>query len=72
MPVWVLRNGFQFSLGNAALGIEPSEHAAARAGPGIYEIADLPIPASATWTITIAALVSAFDRRIVTTEVPIR
>jgi len=60
------------SLGNAALGIEPSEHAAARAGPGIYEIDDLSIPASGNWTFSIAALVSDFDRRIVTTEVPIR
>jgi len=62
----------KLSLGNAALGIEPSEHAAVRAGPGVYEIADLPIPVSGTWTISIAALVSDFDRRIVTTEVPIR
>jgi copper transport protein len=62
----------KLSLSNTQLGIEPSEHAAERSGPGVYEIADLPIPASGTWTFTIAALVSDFDRRIVTTEVPIR
>jgi copper transport protein len=60
------------SLANTSLGIEPSEHRAVRSGPGSYEIADLPIPTSGTWTFTIAALVDDFDRRIVATEVPIR
>jgi copper transport protein len=60
------------SLANVPLGIEPSEHHAQRSGPGSYEIADLPIPVSGTWTFTIAALVGDFDRRIVATEVPIR
>jgi copper transport protein len=62
----------RLSLANAALGIEPSEHAATRSGPGSYEIADLPIPVSGTWTFSIAALVDDFDRRTVATEVPIR
>jgi copper transport protein len=60
------------SLSNAPLGIEPSDHAVTLAAPGVYEISDLPIPVAGTWTIGIAALISDFDRRIVTTEVPIR
>jgi copper transport protein len=59
------------SIANEALGIEPSRHTLRRAGPGIYEISDLAIPASGTWTFKLAALVDDFDQRVVTAEVPI-
>ncbi|HXQ51767.1 MAG TPA: CopD family protein [Stellaceae bacterium] len=58
-------------IANEALGIEPSRHAMHIAGPGIYEISDLAIPVSGTWTFRLAALVGDFDERVLTTEVSI-
>ena len=60
------------SIANAALGIEPSEHELRNAGPGVYDLAEFAIPAAGTWTFKVGALVSDFDRRVFTTEVPIQ
>jgi copper transport protein len=60
------------SIANAALGIEPSEHALRSAGPGVYELDDIPIPAAGLWTLKVGALVSDFDKHVFTTEVPIQ
>lgn len=60
------------SIANAALGIEPSEHTLRAAGPGVYELADIAFPAAGLWTLKVGALVSDFDKRVFTTEVPIQ
>jgi len=59
------------SIANSALGIEPSEHELRAAAPGVYELDAIPIPAAGLWTFQVGALVSDFDKRVFTTEVPI-
>ena len=64
--------GLKLSIANPQLGIEPRERELVPNGAGSYEIADLAFPASGTWTLSIDALVSDFEKRVVTTEIPIR
>lgn len=64
--------GISIALSLPAAGIEPLVRQPERTGPGRYALPRVDLPVAGRWRVRVDALISDFEKAILTTEVPIR